>query len=147
MREFDFWSRHVKKALNEKPFHVCKKVQDRYIPGLPDCTYSFAGRQGVFEMKYLPHWPARAETLLHLDVSPAQRNQLRDWWTASYGQASVLVGICDKWFLLPWNVPRDLATDELGGYTIVSGSIRGGMRALRDVLEAGLPYDGATRLV
>lgn len=140
MNEFNFWSRWVRPALHAPRSFVCKKVQDRYIPGQPDCEYAFRGQQGKFEMKYRSGFTR--DGVVDVAVSPTQRIQLAEWYHASHGQASVLLGVGQRWYLLPWNVPETMTQEQLLSTCYAFNSLKE-LGTVRDVLSAPLPYDAS----
>lgn len=95
-----FWGK-VREALHKPPVSLCRKLTDAFTAGTPDAWYSVDGQVGFLELKYLPAWPAKAETLVSLghEVTLEQRRYL-DMLEAGNVPAYVLLGVGKALFLL-----------------------------------------------
>lgn len=121
MTEKSFWSTWIKPVLDDERLPgIANKVQDAFNSGLPDVDYCIDGYAGKLELKYEKQWPVRETTGVPIAVSVNQRRQLRRWVEAG-GDAYVLLGVADAWFLLPWDVPEKLTHTQLETIALCQG--------------------------
>ena len=113
MREADFYAK-VRERLHAPPFRVCKKLQDRFIKGVPVCVYSLGlgtrSTVGRIELKYHEHWPKRGGPLL-LGVRVEQARFLEEW-AATHGNGWLVVGIGLDVYVFKPPVPLGLRDAE-----------------------------------
>ena len=101
MREADFYAK-VRDVLHAPPYRICRKLQDRYLKGVPDSIYSICigsrSTDGWIELKYHERWPARGGDLsLGLRV---EQQRFIEQCAATNGNAFVLVGVGDTAYLI-----------------------------------------------
>jgi hypothetical protein len=79
---------------------MARKLQDRFVAGLPDVAYCVEGCAGWIEQKWLDRWPAREGTLVDVGLTAMQARWI-EAWRAADGWAHVLlcVGSTQEWFL------------------------------------------------
>jgi hypothetical protein len=132
--EAAFWAQKIKPVLHTPPTHIAWKIISDH--GHPDVLYNQDGQEGLVELKYIKAYPARETTTLKIDVTPNQRNRLRDW-VLSRGRCYVLLGVCNDWFLMPHTVPDELFRTDLTKWSLAWGNFKNLYR-LRPLLMA--PY-------
>jgi len=98
MNEARFWDK-VREAINAHPRGIAHKLTDMFTAGTPDALYCIDGRAGVLELKYVPKWPVRTDTV-EVAVTENQRAWLLDWQEKGRGRANVLLGVEHFWYLL-----------------------------------------------
>lgn len=137
MTEFDFWRRYVKKALHIPPLFIAKKQQDRYTTGTADVRCMLRGRECQLEMKYLARMPHASKTMpAKIIPTPAQRIELDEWVSAG-GNAYVLVGVGDAWYLFAPSVAKrfdNLSPAQFIEHALISGLLKN-MHPLREYLQ------------
>lgn len=99
-----FW-RKVQGIFTEEGARL-RRMSDDIQSGVPDGCYIAWGISGLLEFKYTRHWPKRATTRVKVGhgLTTNQREYLEDW-RAHGGNAYVLLGIEDAWYLL---LPQDI---------------------------------------
>lgn len=93
------WERYLKPSLHRPPTRFARKLQDRFVPGLPDIAYCCEGAAGWLELKWLKRWPRRVATV-DVGLTPAQARWLQGYRDAD-GCAYVLLGVGEthEWLL------------------------------------------------
>lgn len=92
MSERLLWEKYLKPSMQRPPSRMARKVQDRFVCGLPDVVYSLMGSAGWLELKWLDDWPARAATGVDVGLTGPQAAWIRAWRDAG-GTAHVLLGV------------------------------------------------------
>ena len=82
------------------------RLETSGLPGIPDLVFRTSRKSGVIEMKYRKEWPKRPTTRLRANLSDFQVLRLQEWAgndeNGPKGDAYVLFGVDDEWFLLPF---------------------------------------------
>ena len=93
------------RALSKKIQGIvhAKRIENSLATGTPDVAWTAGGHSGFFELKHLPAWPARAETIVKpKHFTDEQRQWLHDWHMAG-GRADLLLRVGSgrkAWWLL-----------------------------------------------
>ena|SRR5690242_450404 len=98
MNESGFWDK-VRDAINAHPRGIARKLTDMFVAGTPDARYCVEGHAGLLELKYVPKWPTRIDTV-KIELTENQRTELLLWIEKGRGTAYVLLGVEKDWFLL-----------------------------------------------
>jgi hypothetical protein len=133
MNENGFWQK-VRKEFKAYKVGAAWKVQDAYRSGLPDADCIASGVVMKFELKYAEAWPKR-KGALKTTLKPSQRAHLMEWDRAG-GNAFVLLGVGDEWFLLHPNVCRGdgkFYEDEVKDTYDLKGTMK--QRGLKKLVE------------
>ena len=86
------WERYLKPSMQRPPSRFARKVQDRFVQGLPDIVYNIEGSAGWLELKWIDRWPARAATGVDVGLTAPQAAWIRAWRDTG-GTAHVLLGV------------------------------------------------------
>lgn len=97
MNEARFWDK-VRKEFKAYDAGTAWKVQDAYRSGLPDADCIASGVVVKLELKYALVWPSRGGAL-KTTLKPSQRQHLLEW-TRAGGNAFVLLGVGNEWYVL-----------------------------------------------
>jgi hypothetical protein len=69
------------------------RIENMVGRGMPDVTYCVRSREGFIELKQIPEWPVRAETVVSIEhYTPQQRNWARTRMSAG-GRVYLLLGV------------------------------------------------------
>lgn len=103
-------SRLFKKLKRATPGFDWERHEDKFVSGIPDCSYGAKGVNGWVELKTYDSWPRNPEDPLKFsDLKPTQIN-----WAYKRGKSGghvwFLVSIdgCGDWFLISWIHSRRL---------------------------------------
>lgn len=110
MKNETAFQRKLTKTCNAIPGVRIERFTDAVNRGAPDVLYCVEGFTGVIELKYLPKWPARKTSPVHVGSGGLSDHQ-RLWllrWRGALGIGFVLLGIDREWFLFhPWEIPAE----------------------------------------
>lgn len=104
MTEADLFKR-LKRATPEFDW---ERHEDKFTPGIPDCSFGARGVGGWVELKTYDCWPRDPSSpLKFVDLKPQQVN-----WTIKRGRKMnrvwFLVAVSEDWFLISWVYARKL---------------------------------------
>lgn len=98
MTEAAVWET-LRAALVQSPKDDAIRVENPAHPGTPDVSWCMNGIEGWLELKHLPHWPKRADTIVRIDhFTPQQRVWLRRRHLAG-GRVHLLLKAEAEWLL------------------------------------------------
>lgn len=103
-------SRLFKKLKRATPDFDWERHEDKFVSGIPDCSYGAKGVGGWVELKTYDTWPRNPDDpLVFSDLKPTQVN-----WVKSRGKKHpyvwflVSIDNADDWFLISWVFARKL---------------------------------------
>lgn len=101
-------SKLFKKLKRATPGFHWQRHEDKFVSGIPDCSFGHNMMGGWVELKTYDHFPRNPEDPVRFhDLKPTQVN-----WAIARGSQSgdvwFLVAVSEAWFLIPWNYARKL---------------------------------------
>lgn len=105
MTERSLWFR-LRRTL--APYGALVRVENATGAGTPDVCYCLLGVTGWLELKSLPKWPARGTTVIRVPSLTVAQIHWLDAWSRAGGNAWLLLGISDDYFLFTSGQAADL---------------------------------------
>jgi hypothetical protein len=136
MAESDLWS--TLKHHTQRHGHI-ERVENMAGIGRPDVNYCIRGVEGNIELKQLPEWPKREDTVVPVrHFTPQQRLWIRDRVRAG-GRVYVLLQVCrpaNLYMLLPGEWARtSLGLFATQQQIIAAAIVRGATFPAADLLK------------
>lgn len=80
-----------------------QRHEDYLSAGIPDVSFGVDGVDGWLELKWLPRWPVRPDTLPRFKLTPIQQRWLTRRGERGGGSVFVLAGIGTERILVHWS--------------------------------------------
>ncbi len=94
MSETSLWNTMRKHHKADKePAGTLERIENNVGAGTPDVLYCLLGHVGMIELKAIPSWPKRPDTIVKIDHFTKQQKVWLSRWVRCGGKAYVLLKV------------------------------------------------------